>query len=57
MKATAKHYKSNPKSYAKKKAYDKKYNKTNKATKKRTKLKKINDFVWLKEKFNDITIN
>ena len=22
-----------------------------------TKLKKINDFVWLKEKFNDITIN
>ena len=41
MKATAKHYKSNPDSYAKKKAYDKKYNKTTKATKKRTKLNKF----------------
>lgn len=42
MKATARHYRSNPESYAKKKAYDKKYNKSAKATKKRTKLNKFN---------------
>ena len=42
MKSTARHYRSNPESYAKKKAYDKKYNKSAKATKKRTKLNKFN---------------
>jgi len=42
MKATAKHYKENAESYAKKKAYDKKYNKGKKATQKRSKLNKFN---------------
>ena len=41
MKATARHYKKNKKSYAKKKAYDTEYNKTTKATKK-SKLNKHN---------------
>ena len=42
MKATARHYKKNKASYAKKKAYDKEYNKSEKATKKRSKLNKHN---------------
>jgi len=42
MKETARHYKKNKESYAKKKAYDTKYNKGKKATAKRTKLNKHN---------------
>lgn len=42
MKATAKHYRANKASYAKKKAYDKKYNAKPENVKKRTELNKIN---------------
>lgn len=41
MKRTAKHYKRNSKSYAKKKAYDKEFNKKPEQMKKRAELKRI----------------